>query len=119
MSDTFWLTASSCGGWSHSLPKSRAGAGGPPARAEQDHLREPQGPAPSDAPGAYGRAKARAKTLDHRRSRTRVLARMMPDLAQGEPDTDVVMIDAAHLEAHRTAWSLRARKADQARGVDA
>ena len=39
-----------------------------------------------------------------------VFARIMTELAARAQATDVVMIDATHLKAHRTASSLRLRK---------
>ena len=40
-----------------------------------------------------------------------VFARIMTELAAKAQVTDVVMIDATHLKAHRTASSLRLKKA--------
>ncbi len=39
-----------------------------------------------------------------------VFARMMEGLVSGGGEAKVAMIDATYLKAHRTAWSLRAKK---------
>ena len=39
-------------------------------------------------------------------SRMGIFDRMFSDLITGEPEPDIVMIDATHLKAHRTASSL-------------
>ena len=62
-----------------------------------------------DAPAAYGPA----KTLYNRWvrwSRLGVFARILIELAKEGQDTEMVMIDATHLKAHRTASSLRGKK---------
>lgn len=43
-----------------------------------------------------------------------VFARMMEGLASDGGEKKVIMIDATYLKAHRTASSLRAKKADPA-----
>ena len=50
----------------------------------------------------------------------RDFARIMEGLAYGGGEEKVVMIDATHLKAHRTASSQRVSKADQKsiRGID-
>lgn len=62
-----------------------------------------------DAPSAYGPS----KTLYNRFvrwSRLGVFARIMTGLAQEGQDTAMLMMDATHLKAHRTASSLRGKK---------
>ena len=62
-----------------------------------------------DAPADYGPY----KTLYNRWvrwSRLGVFARILTELAAQERDTEVIMIDATHLKAHRTASSLRGKK---------
>jgi transposase len=62
-----------------------------------------------DAPAAYGPH----KTLYNRFvrwSRLGVFARIMAGLAQEGQDTTMLMMDATHLKAHRTAASLRGKK---------
>ena len=62
-----------------------------------------------DAPAPYGPP----KTLYNRWvrwSRAGVFARMLVELADARALTDVVMIDATHLKAHRTAASLARKK---------
>jgi transposase len=61
------------------------------------------------APAAYGPP----KTLYNRWkrwSRRGVFARIMTDLAAQAQDTEIVMIDATHAKAHRTASSLAVQK---------
>lgn len=61
------------------------------------------------APAAYGPP----KTLYNRWkrwSRRGVFARIMTDLAAQAQDTQIVMIDATHAKAHRTASSLAVQK---------
>ena len=65
-----------------------------------------------DAPEAYGPAKTLCNRFTRftRGGRMGVWARMLTErLAQGQ-DTRTVMIDAAHLKAHRTASSPRGEK---------
>lgn len=62
-----------------------------------------------DAPAAYGPH----KTLYNRWvrwSRLGVFARILVELADAGQDTAMLMIDATHLKAHRTASSLRGKK---------
>ena len=62
-----------------------------------------------DAPSPYGPP----KTLYNRWvrwSRMGVFARILMALADEGQDTDILMIDATHLKAHRTASSLRGKK---------
>jgi len=62
-----------------------------------------------DAPVEYGPH----KTLYNRWvrwSRLGVFARILTELAAEGRDTEVIMIDATHLKAHRTASSLRGKK---------
>ena len=62
-----------------------------------------------DAPAEYGPH----KTLYNRWvrwSRLGVFARILTELAAEGRDTEVIMIDATHLKAHRTASSLRGKK---------
>ena len=65
-----------------------------------------------DAPADYGPY----KTLYNRWvrwSRLGVFARILTELATEGRDTEVIMIDATHLKAHRTASSLRGKKGAQ------
>ena len=62
-----------------------------------------------DAPAAYGPH----KTLYNRWvrwSRLGVFARILIELANEGQDTAMLMMDATHLKAHRTASSLRGKK---------
>ena len=62
-----------------------------------------------DAPAEYGPH----KTLYNRWvrwSRLGIFARILTEMAAEGRETDVIMIDATHLKAHRTASSLRAKK---------
>ena len=64
------------------------------------------------APAEYGPY----KTLYNRWvrwSRLGVFARILTELAAEGRDTEVIMIDATHLKAHRTASSLRGKKGAQ------
>lgn len=58
-----------------------------------------------DAPSVYGPHKTLCNRFV-RWSRTGVFARIFKALAQPGPDGDTIMIDSAHLKAHRTAASL-------------
>lgn len=63
-----------------------------------------------DAPREYGPP----KTLYNRWKRWSdkgIFTRMFVELAKEGEDTDTVMIDATYLKAHRTATSLRVKKA--------
>jgi transposase len=65
-----------------------------------------------DAPAEYGPY----KTLYNRWvrwSRLGVFARILTELAAEGRDTSMIMIDATHLKAHRTASSLRGKKGAQ------
>ena len=71
-----------------------------------------------DAPADYGPH----KTLYNRWvrwSRLGVFARILTELAAEGRDTEVTMIDATHLKAHRTASSLRGKKGAQSDLSDA
>ena len=62
-----------------------------------------------DAPAAYGPP----KTLYNRWvrwCRLGVFARILIELANEGQDTEMLMMDATHLKAHRTASSLRGKK---------
>lgn len=62
-----------------------------------------------DAPSAYGPP----KTLYNRWvrwSRLGVFARILFELAEAGQDAEMLMLDATHLKAHRTASSLRGKK---------
>jgi transposase len=62
-----------------------------------------------DAPKEYGPP----KTLYNRWKRwgdMGIFARMMEGLASKGTEQKTIMIDATYLKAHRTAWSLRAKK---------
>ena len=62
-----------------------------------------------DAPAAYGPS----KTLYNRWvrwCRLGVFARILIELANEGQDTEMLMMDATHLKAHRTASSLRGKK---------
>lgn len=66
-----------------------------------------------DAPGEYGPA----KTLYNRWvrwSRNGVFARILIELAREGDKTNMLMIDATHLKAHRTASSLGRKKQQKA-----
>ena len=65
-----------------------------------------------DAPAVYGPH----KTLYNRWvrwSRLGVFARILTELTAEGRDTSMIMIDATHLKAHRTASSLRGKKGVQ------
>ena len=62
-----------------------------------------------DAPSAYGPS----RTLYNRWvrwSRLGVFARILTELADAGQDAEMLMMDATHLKAHRTASSLRGKK---------
>jgi len=62
-----------------------------------------------DSPADYGPH----NTPDNRRvrwSRLDVFVRILTELAAEGRDTEVIMIDATHMKAHRTASSLRGKK---------
>jgi len=66
-----------------------------------------------DAPSEYGPP----KTLYNRWvrwSRKGIFARILIELSRGGDKTDVLMIDATHLKAHRTASSLGLKKGARA-----
>ena len=68
-----------------------------------------------DAPGDYGPH----KTLYNRWfrwSRMGVFARILLELAKEDVETEVIMIDATYLKAHRTASSLRKKGGAATRG---
>ncbi len=62
-----------------------------------------------DAPAAYGPPKTLYNRFS-RWSRLGVFARILMELAREGQDTEMLMIDATHLKAHRTASSLRGKK---------
>ncbi len=110
MSDLFWLTDAQMSRLGVFFPKSRG-------RPRVDDRRvlsgiifiNRNGLRWRDAPTAYGPP----KTLYNRWvrwSRMGVFARMLATLAEEGQDTRLVMIDATHLKAHRTASSLRGQK---------
>lgn len=69
-----------------------------------------------DAPAVYGRPKTLYSRWK-RWSRMGVFARVLLKLATESQDTEMVMIDATHLKAHRTAASLRGQKGASGRDV--
>ncbi len=110
MSNLFWLTEAQLDRLRPFFPKSRG-------RPRVDDRRvlsgiihiQRNGLMWKDAPKGYGPP----KTLYNRWkrwSRMGVFARVMTELAVPAQDTGVVMIDATHLKAHRTASSLAAQK---------
>jgi transposase len=110
MSDLFWLSDAQMERLRPFFPKSRG-------RARVDDRRvlsgiifiNRNGLRWRDAPLVYGPP----KTLYNRWvrwSRAGVFARMLIELADAGALTDVVMIDATHLKAHRTAASLGRKK---------
>lgn len=110
MGDLFWLSEAQMERLRPFFPKSRG-------RARVDDRRvlsgiifiNRNGLRWRDAPAAYGPP----KTLYNRWvrwSRAGVFARMLMELADAGARTDIVMIDATHLKAHRTAASLGRKK---------
>ena len=110
MADLFWLTEAQMRRLKPFFPKPRG-------RARVDDRRvlsgiifvNRNGLRWRDAPAIYGPS----KTLYNRWvrwSRLGVFARMLTELAAEGQDTSMLMIDATHLKAHRTAASLRGQK---------
>lgn len=110
MTDLFWLTDEQMERLRPFFPKPRG-------RARVDDRRvlsgiifvNRNGLRWRDAPAAYGPP----KTLCNRWlrwSRVGVFARMLLELARAGEDSDMLTIDATHLNAHRTASSLRGQK---------
>lgn len=110
MSELFWLTELQMERLRPFFPKSR----GTPRVDDRRVLSgiiyiQRNGLMWKDAPSGYGPP----KTLYNRWkrwSRMGVFARIMTGLAVAAQETDVVMIDATHLKAHRTASSLAVEK---------
>jgi len=110
MSDLFWLTDAQMERLRPFFPKSR----GKPRVDDRRVLSgiihiQRNGLMWKDRPPEYGPQ----KTLYNRWvrwSRAGVFARIMTELATDGQDTTVVMIDATHVKAHRTASSLTVQK---------
>ena len=110
MSELFWLTDVQVGRMSPFFPKSR----GKPRVDDRRVLSgiifiQHNGLMWKDAPGDYGPP----KTLYNRWKRWSwmdVFATIMTELAAEAQDIEIVMIDATHLKAHRTASSLAVQK---------
>ncbi len=110
MSDLFWLTEAQVERLKPFFPKSR----GKPRVDDRRVLSgiifiQRNGLMWKHAPLDYGPAKTLYNRW-RRWSRMGVFARILTELAALGQRTDVVMIDATHLKAHRTASSLRAQK---------
>ena len=110
MLDHFWLTEDQMARIAPYFPKSR----GRPRADDRKvlsgiiHVLQ-RGLQWRDAPAEYGPA----KTLYNRYvrwSRAGVFARIFSELAIGGGGPEIMMIDATHLHAHRTAASLAAQK---------
>lgn len=119
MSDGFWLSEAQVERLRPFFPKARG-------RARVDDRRvlsgiihvQRNGLMWKDAPAAYGRP----KTLYNRWkrwSRMGVFARILLELAAISQDTEILMIDATHIKAHRTAASLLGQKGASERGKGA
>ena len=114
MSDLFWLTDAQMARLQPFFPKSH----GKPRVDDKRVLSgiifiNRNGLRWRDAPSEYGPP----KTLYNRFvrwSRKGVFARIMIELARNGGQTDVLMIDATHLKAHRTASSLGLKKGAKA-----
>ena len=114
MSDLFWLTDAQMARLQPFFPKSH----GKPRVDDKRVLSgiifiNRNGLRWRDAPSEYGPP----KTLYNRFvrwSRKGVFARIMIELARNGGRTDVLMIDATHLKAHRTASSLGLKKGAKA-----
>ena len=110
MSDFFWLTEAQIERLKPFFPKSR----GKPRVDDRRVLSgiiyiQRNGLMWKHAPAVYGPP----KTLYNRWkrwSRMGVFAAIMTELAVQARDTEMVMIDATHLKAHRTASSLAVKK---------
>lgn len=110
MSDHFWLTEDQMARIAPYFPKSR----GRPRADDRKvlsgiiHILQ-RGLQWRDAPSEYGPP----KTLYNRYvrwSRAGVFARIFSELAIGGGGPEIMMIDATHIHAHRTAASLAAKK---------
>ena len=110
MGEQFWLTEAQLARMMPFFPKSRG-------RKRVDDRRvlsgiiyiQRNGLMWKDAPEIYGPH----KTLYNRWtrwSRMGVFARIMLELSAAAQEIDILMIDATHLKAHRTASSLRVKK---------
>ena len=114
MSDLFWLTDEQMARLQPFFPKSH----GKPRVDDKRVLSgiifiNRNGLRWRDAPSEYGPP----KTLYNRFvrwSRKGVFARILIELARNGGQTDVLMIDATHLKAHRTASSLGLKKGAKA-----
>ena len=114
MSDLFWLSEAQMVRLRPFFPKSH----GPPRVDDRRVLSgiifvNRNGLRWRDAPLEYGPP----KTLYNRWvrwSRKGVFARILIELARAGDETDMVMIDATHLKAHRTASSLGRKKLQRA-----
>ena len=110
MSDLFWLTDAQMACLQPFFPKSH----GKPRVDDKRVLSgiifiNRNGLRWRDAPSEYGPP----KTLYNRFvrwSRKGVFARILTELARNGGQTDILMIDATHLKAHRTASSLGLKK---------
>ena len=110
MSDHFWLTEEQMARIAPYFPKSRGRPRSDDRRVLSGIIHVLQrGLQWRDAPAEYGPA----KTLYNRYvrwSRAGVFARIFSELAIGSGGPEIMMIDATHLHAHRTAASLAAKK---------
>jgi transposase len=114
MSDLFWLSDAQMARLERFFPKSHG-------RPRVDDKRvlsgiifiNRNGLRWRDAPSAYGPPKTFYNRWV-RWSRKGVFARILTELAREGERTDVLMIDATHLKAHRTASSLRLKKVAKA-----
>ena len=110
MSELFWLTEAQVEQMEPYFPKSR----GKPRVDDRKVLSgiifvQRNGLMWKHAPAAYGPP----KTLYNRWkrwSRTGVFATIMTELSAQAQQTEIVMIDATHVKAHRTASSLSVKK---------
>ena len=110
MSADFWLTEAQLSRLKPYFPKSR----GKPRVDDRKVLSgiiyiQRNGLMWKDAPTDYGPPKTLYNRW-RRWSRMGVFARIMTELAAGAQQTEIVMIDATHLKAHRTASSLGRKK---------
>ena len=118
MSDRFWLTEEQMARIAPYFPKSR----GRPRADDRKvlsgiiHVLQ-RGLQWRDAPAEYGPP----KTLYNRFvrwSRAGVFARIFSELAIGGGGPEIMMVDATHLHAHRTAASLAVKKGERASSGD-
>ena len=110
MSDLFWLSEAQVERMRPFFPKSR----GKPRVDDRRVLSgiiyiQRNGLMWKHAPRDYGPPKT-LYNLWKRWSRMGVFATIMIELAAEKQDTEIVMIDATHLKAHRTASSLAVQK---------